>query len=82
MFVFKWINVRRGNGLGGEVGYMGTSGNRDCQLASRSVLKDFTDDAWTTSTGCLFGPNAENALVKVGATFPLVGRIGGLHWQR
>ncbi len=24
---------------------MGTSGNRDCQRASRSALKDFTDDA-------------------------------------
>ncbi len=26
---------------------MGTSGNRDCQRASRSALKDFTDDAFS-----------------------------------
>ncbi len=30
---------------------MGTSGNRDCQWASRSVLKDFTEDALTFSAG-------------------------------
>ncbi len=30
---------------------MGTSGNRDCQRASRSALKDFTDDALTISAG-------------------------------
>ncbi len=28
---------------------MGTSGNRDCQWASRSILKDFTEDALTIS---------------------------------
>ncbi len=33
---------------------MGTSGNRDCQRASRSALKDFTDDALTISAGSLF----------------------------
>ncbi len=33
---------------------MGTSGNRDCQWASRRVLKDFTEDALTTSAGSLF----------------------------
>ncbi len=49
--VFKWINVRRGNGLSEEVSYMGTSGNRDCQLASRSALKDFTDEALMISAG-------------------------------
>ncbi len=32
---------------------MGTSGNRDCQRASRSALKDFTDDALTISAGSL-----------------------------
>ncbi len=37
------------HGLWKEVGCMGTSGNRDCQLMSRSVLKDFTDDASTFS---------------------------------
>ncbi len=33
---------------------MGTSGNRDCQRASRSALKDFTYDALTISAGSLF----------------------------
>ncbi len=33
---------------------MGTSGNRDCQRASMSALKDFTDDALTISAGSLF----------------------------
>ncbi len=33
---------------------MGSSGNRDCQWASRSVLKDFTEDVLTISTGNLF----------------------------
>ncbi len=33
---------------------MCTSGNRDSQLTSRSVLKDFTADALTTSAGPLF----------------------------
>ncbi len=41
----------RGHGFWDEVGYIDTSGNRDSQLASRSVLKDFTDDALTISTG-------------------------------
>ncbi len=39
----------RENGLGEEVGYMCTSENRDSQLASRSVLKDLTDDTVTIS---------------------------------
>ncbi len=33
---------------------MGTSGNRDCQWAFRTVLKDFTEDALTFSGGSLF----------------------------
>ncbi len=33
---------------------MGTSGNRDCQWASRSVLKDFTGNALAISVGNLF----------------------------
>ncbi len=33
---------------------MGTSGNRDCQRASRSALKDFTEDALTILAGNLF----------------------------
>ncbi len=33
---------------------MGTSDNRDCQCASRSALKDFTEDALTISAGSLF----------------------------
>ncbi len=30
---------------------MGTSGSSDCQWASRSALKDFTEDALTISVG-------------------------------
>ncbi len=37
-----------------EVVHMGTSGNRDCQWASRSVLKDFTEDAMIISASSLF----------------------------
>ncbi len=33
----------------GEVGYMGTSENRDSHLASRSVLNDVADEALTIS---------------------------------
>ncbi len=51
--LFQLVNVCRGNGLWAEVGYMGTSGNRDCQLAYGSVLKDFIDDALTISAGGL-----------------------------
>ncbi len=42
---------------------MGTSGNRDCQRASRSALKDFTDDALTISAGSL-SQNGTARLVK------------------
>ncbi len=30
---------------------MGTSGNRDCQWLSWSILKDFTEEALTISAG-------------------------------
>ncbi len=30
---------------------MGTSGNRNCQWASRSALRDFTEDALAISAG-------------------------------
>ncbi len=33
---------------------MGTSGNRDCQWASRSALKDFTKDVLAISAGGWF----------------------------
>ncbi len=33
---------------------MGSSRNRDCQWASRSVLKDFTENALNISVGSLF----------------------------
>ncbi len=33
------------------MGYIGTSGDRDSQLVSRNVLKDFADDALTISAG-------------------------------
>ncbi len=42
---------------------MGTSGNRDCQWASRSALKDFTEDALTISAGNLF-QNGTARMVK------------------
>ncbi len=41
---------------------MGTLGNRDCQLASRSVLKDFTDEALTISACSLFQNGAARML--------------------
>ncbi len=45
---------------------MGTSGNGDCQRASRGALKDFTDDALTISAGKFVlkwdSPNSEGAL--------------------
>ncbi len=51
---FKWVNMCKGDGLWEEVDYMVTLGNRDCQLASRGVLKDFNGDALSTSAGRLF----------------------------
>ncbi len=42
---------------------MGTSGNRDCQRASRSALKDFADDAFSISAGNLF-QNGSARMVK------------------
>ncbi len=38
---------------------MGTSGNRDCQRASRSALKDFTEDAFVPEWD---SPNGEGEL--------------------
>ncbi len=54
---------QRGNGLWKEVGYICTSGNRDCQWASRSALKDFTEDAWTISAGNLY-QNGASIMMK------------------
>ncbi len=42
---------------------MGTSGNRDCQWASRRVLKDFTEEALTISAVNLF-QNGAAGIVK------------------
>ncbi len=42
---------------------MGTSGNSDCQWASRSALKDFTEDVLTISAGNLF-QNGTARMVK------------------
>ncbi len=42
---------------------MGASGYRDCQWASRGVLKDFTEDALTISAGNLF-QNGTAQMVK------------------
>ncbi len=52
-----------GNELREEVGLKGTSGNRDYRWASRSALKDFTDDALTISAGSLF-QNGPAQMVK------------------
>ncbi len=54
MWVSKWENTCRGNGLYEEMGVTGTSENMDRHLASRSVLKDFIDDVLTISAGSLF----------------------------
>ncbi len=37
-----------------EMGSMGTSGDRDCQWVTRSVLEDFTENALTNAAGSLF----------------------------
>ncbi len=39
------------NGLWELVGHTGTSGSRDSQLASRSVLADFDDDKFYKTDG-------------------------------
>ncbi len=51
------------DGLWEEMGNIGNSGNRDCQWASRSVLKDFTEDALTISVSSLF-QNGTARMVK------------------
>ncbi len=51
---FYWGHVCRGNELWVEVSYMGSSGNRDRHLASRSVLNEFTDDAFIITPSSLF----------------------------
>ncbi len=62
---------------------MGTSGNRDCQWASRSVLKDFTEDAYCE--GKLATARTTSLLVElVGvAAFPFAGWMceGGRHGE-
>ncbi len=58
---------------------MGTSGNKDCQWASRSILKDFTEDALTNSVGIFFpkwdSPNCEGELATARAASLLVELI-------
>ncbi len=63
---FTWV---RGNELLKEVDYMDTLGNRDCKLASRSVLKDFTDDS-------LISQWDESVLTTAGTISLLVELIG------
>ncbi len=53
---------------------MGTSGNNDCQCASRSVLKDFTEGVLTFSAG---SPNSEGELATA-RTIPLLVELGGV----
>ncbi len=60
---------------------MGTSGNRDCKWASRSVLKDFTEDALTISAGSLLkkwdSRNCEGELATARTASQLV-ELGGV----
>ncbi len=62
-----------GNGLWKNVGYVGTLGNRDSQLASRRVLSDFT--ALTTSVGSLF-KNGITRMLKAHGRRRVVEHIG------
>ncbi len=59
---------------------MDTSGNRDCQWASMSALKDFTEDALTISVDSLFqkgnNPNGECELATARTASLLVELLG------
>ncbi len=63
---------------------MGASGNRDCQWASRSALKDFTEDTLTISVDSLFqkgnNPNGEGELATARTTSLLVELVGLPAW--
>ncbi len=50
----KWGQMCRGNELWEVVGYLDISRNRNRQLASRRIIKDFTVDTLTISAGGLF----------------------------
>ncbi len=71
--------VRRGWVVGGGV-LDGTSENRDWQCASRSVFKDFTEDALTFSAGSLLqkwdSPNHEDELATARTASLLVELVG------
>ncbi len=70
-----WGHVCRWNGpWEKEVGYTGTFGNNDCQLAFRIVLNDFKDDALTISKWD--STYAECLLATAGVTVLLVELIG------
>ncbi len=62
---------------------MCTSGNRDCQWTSRSVLKDFTEDALTIAAGILF-QNCDGAYNLSVCGTRRRGRVAlcGLHGRR
>ncbi len=62
------------NVLWEEVGCMGTSGNKDIQLAPRSTLKDLIDDTLPISAGSLLH---ESVLATAGITFLLVEPCAG-----
>ncbi len=59
---------------------MGTSGDRDCQWASRSVLKDFTGGALTFSGDSLF-QHVTAQIVKVPTTSLLMELVGVATWS-
>ncbi len=52
--IWVWVFFTWADAFWEGVGYMGYSGNRSCQRASRSVLKCFTKVALTISAGSLF----------------------------
>ncbi len=45
---------------------MGTSGNSDCQWASKSVLKDFHEDALTIPAGSLLNNGTARIVKAIG----------------
>ncbi len=75
--------MRRGVIRGGWL--YGYSGNRDRHLASRSALKDFTDDALSMSADSSFqkfdSTSTENVIATVGIPSLLVELVGAAAWS-
>ncbi len=62
------------NWLCGEVGFMGTSGNSESQLASRSTLTDLPDNALAISAGSL----VFQSLLETAGTASLLVELKGV----